>query len=188
MIKKVSKWILVIIAVLVAVFFAIDSVLNGISYKETLKTQYHKAGENQIVETPQFKIETPKMWIHISHGTGIEGGIHGCFLTGKGIVDYEYTFFANSFKVDSINVFKSDSLQLGRFEVFLGTNEINETGIHIPVQHEMELPFSLFMSHGCTENITDLKNGIKTMTFKEYYKPKWEENMRKVRNKTKSIK
>ena len=185
--KKVVKWILIIIAILVVAHFAIDFILNGISYKETLKIKYHKTDKNQIIETPQFKIETPKKWIHISHGFGIEGGVHGCFLTGNGNVDYEYTFFANDFKIDSIFVFTRDSLQAGRFKIFWGTNEKNETGIYIPLQHEMELPFSFYMSQGCTENMADLKNAIRTMEFKEFYKPRWEENMRRAKNSTQNF-
>lgn len=153
--------------------FIIDYYCHGIDYKETLRTKYHNTDNGQIIETTHFKILTPKNWIHIFQGYGHEGDAGGFFITGKGKINYEYGIFANPFEVDSISVFQQDSMTLNRFTIFIGKNEIDEYGIHIPRQHEMELPFSFYMSKSCNENFEKLNIGIKNMEFKKFYNIEW---------------
>jgi len=142
---------------------------GGIDYKETFRTKYHDENQKQIIETSHFRILTPNNWIHIFNGYDEEGGAGGCFLTKHGLLHYEYTFFSNPFEFDSIFVFETDSMTLNRFKIFVGKNESDEYGIHIPKQREMELPFSFYISKPCRENYEELKEGIENMEFKKYF-------------------
>ena len=173
--KRTTKWIIIIIALFVIAHFGIDYYFHGIDYKETFRTKYHTTDSGQIIETSHFKIPTPKNWIHIFQGYGHEGDAGGCFITGHGIINYEYGIFANPFDVDSVFVFQKDSMTLNRFLIFIGKNEIDEYGIHIPRQHEMQLPFSFFMSKSCQENFGELTTGIKNMEFKDFYNIEWKD-------------
>ena len=171
--KRTIKWIIIIVALFIIAHFIIDYYFQGIDYRETFRTKYHTADSGQIIETSHFKIQTPINWIHIFQGYGHEGDAGGFFITKHGTINYEYGIFANPFEVDSILVFQKDSMTLNRFTIFIGKNKCNESGIHIPRQHEMELPFSFYMSKSCTENFVDLTNGIKKMEFKKFYNNKW---------------
>ncbi len=173
--KRILKWIILIIAFFIIAHFTIDIYFQGINYKETIKTKYHTEGNYQIIETSHFKIMTPKNWIHVFQGYGEEANACGVFLTGKGKIEYDYGFFTDSFEVDSIFVFNQDSMTLNRFMIFIGENENNEIGIHIPRQHEMEFSFSFFMSKACKENFKELTTGIKSLEFKKFYNIEWTE-------------
>lgn len=170
--RRGIKWIIIIVALFIIAHFSIDYYFQGIDYKETFRTKYHTTENVQIIETSHFKIMTPKNWIHIFHGYGFEGGAGGCFITRHGLIEYEYAIFANPFEVDSLYVFQQDSMTLNRFIIFIGKNEI---GIYIPRQHEMEFPFSFFMSKACKENFEDLTVGIKNLEFKKFYNIEWKE-------------
>jgi len=171
--KRSIKWIILILALFIIAHFFVFFYFQGINYKETFSTKYHSLDNSQIIETSHFKILTPKNWIHIFRGYGNEGGAGGCFITGNGIINYEYGLFANPFKVDSIFVFQQDTMIINRFTIFIGKNEINEYGIHIPRQYEMEFPFSFYMSKSNTNNFENLSNGIKNMEFKKFYNFEW---------------
>jgi len=173
--KKLIKWLIAIIAFFMIAHFIIDFYFQGIDYKETFRTQYHTTDSNQIIETSHFKILTPKNWIHIFHGYGYEANACGCFITGQGRIEYDYGFLTDSFEVDSISVFKQDSMTLNRFKIFIGENENDEIGIHIPRQHEMEFSFSFFMSKACKDNFEELTTGIKSLEFKKFYNIEWTE-------------
>ena len=171
--KRAIRWTILTVALFIIAHFIIDYYFKGIDYRETFRTKYHTTDSVQIIETSHFKILTPKDWIHIFQGYGHEGDAGGCFITEHGIINYEYGIFANPFEMDSILVFKQDSMTLNRFTIFIGKNEINESGIHIPRQHEMEFPFSFYMSKSCTENFEKLTNGVKNMEFKKFYNIEW---------------
>jgi len=148
--------------------------ISGLDYSETLSTDYIRHETTKTISTSHFKIETPKSWIHIFHCYGEEGEAVGSFITKSGLIRYEYGMFSNPFEVDSIFVFSRDSITANRFKVYLGFNNDNETGIYIPRQHEMEWPFSFFMSESCTDNKAELIKGIKRMEFKKFYNITWE--------------
>ena len=173
MMKRYQKLIFILLTLLFVFYVLPELIFGGIDYSETFATKYESNGNTKTIITSHFEIETPKNWIHVFHGYGNEGDAGGCFFTGSGIINYEYGFFANPFEVDSISVFQQDSMTLSRFTVFIGKNEINESGIHIPKQHEMELPSSFYMSKSCTENFVELTNGIRNMEFKKFYNIEW---------------
>ena len=173
--KKTIKWIIIVFAFFLIAHFIIDYIFQGINYKETIQTKYHSANKNQLIETNHFKILTPKNWIHVFQGYGYEGNASGCFITRQGIIDYDYGFFSNSYEVDSILVFQQDSMTLNRFTIYIGKNENNEIGIHIPRQHEMEFSFDFLMSKVCKENFEELTIGIKNLEFKKFYNIEWTE-------------
>ena len=167
--KKYLKWVILITLIILGVHIVLNFIFGSIDYKGTLSTKYIKNDSTQTIITKHFEIETPKNWIHIFQGYGSEATAGGMFLTKSGMIEYEYGPFSNPFEIDSIFVFSRDSLIAGRFVVYIGRNENNETGIYIPRQHEMELPFSFYMSKACTDNLNDILAGIKSMKFKQLY-------------------
>ena len=58
---------------------------------------------------------------------------------------------------------------MNRFIIYVGKNDNNESGVCIPRQHEMEYSFSIFMSQACSDNLSDIVEGIKQMRFKKFY-------------------
>ncbi|TKG88267.1 hypothetical protein EYV94_27415 [Puteibacter caeruleilacunae] len=167
--KRLIKWILITAVFVLTTHIGLQFYFGRIDYKETLRTEYHPIDSVQIIETNHFKIMTPKNWIHIFQGYGAELDAAGCFITGNGRIHYEYGMFSNEFTFDSIFVFQQDSLTLNRFTIFIGKNESNEYGIHIPRQHEMQFPFSFYMSEACRVNFTELSNSIRNLEFKKAY-------------------
>lgn len=173
--KKITKYLLLSLFIIVSIHFLLSFYIGGINYKETLKTKYHLLDNKQIIETSHFKIETPKNWIHIFNGYGEEADASGVFITRNGLVSYEYGMFSNSFRIDSIFFFSRDSLIANRFHIYLGYNKTKtEAGIYIPLQHEMEWSFSFFMSKACFKNKDELIKGIQKMEFKKFYNINWE--------------
>ena len=157
-----------ILGVLLISFLFLIFFSNEINLKGTLSTEYIKTNDpnSQIIETDFFEIETPKNWIHIFGGYGMEGEPYGRFMTGKGMIYYEYGFFAPDYNEDcDIYHYKVDKKQIGRFQVNVARNNENETGIAIPRQNEMNRMLTFYMSESVTNNYQDLKRGIETLKF-----------------------
>lgn len=174
--KKVVKWIIIALFLLTLLHLLINQCYGPISYIDTLSTEYEKKDNTQIVKTRHFEIETPTDWIHIFNGYGIEGQAIGSFWTKAGIFTYEYGMFANPFCIDSISTFKRDSVVANRFLIYIGKNNYDEVGIHIPRQHEMEWEFSIFMNRACAENLDDIIYGVRNLKFKKFYNMDWKES------------
>jgi hypothetical protein len=160
--------ILLVIHIVIYIFF------GNINYIGTIKTKYEKTDSGHKIITQQFEIETPKDWFHVFGGYGIEAESYGYFLTKNGILNYEYGLFATNLWIDSITVFSIDSIQVGRFIVFIEKDTTNQCGIHIPIQYEMEMPFTFFMGKACTDNFDNIIKSINTMKFKKFYNIEWE--------------
>jgi len=168
--KKWIKWIIALTLIAVSAHIILYLIWGPIDYTGTLSTQYKQSDTCQTIITKHFEIETPKDWIHIFHGYGIEGEAWGSFLTKSGNLEYEYGMFSNPFRMDSVFTFSRDSLDVDRFTIYIGENENgNEIGIYIPRQHEMEWPFSFSMNKACSENLDAIISGVKNMRFKRYY-------------------
>ncbi len=168
--KKVRRSVLWFSIIVVFIYLLPKLVFEeGFNYRETLSTKYIAEDTTKIISTQHFIIETPKDWFHIFHCYGEEGEAVGSFITKYGLLKYEYGMFSSTYNIDSIFVFKRDSLIVNRFEIFIGHNNTNEIGIYIPKQHEMEWPFSFFMSQPCKDNKADIIEGIKHMKFKKFY-------------------
>lgn len=168
--KKIFKFIILPIIVLLMIYSVLYFYLGGINYKETINTKYYFKDNNHIIETSHFKIQTPKNWIHVFIGYGYEADAEGVFITKNGIIRYEYGYLSNTFRVDSVFVFYGDSLTANKYQIYFGFNENkSEMGIHIPCQNNMEWPFSFYMSEACLKNKEDIIKGIKTMEFKKFY-------------------
>lgn len=148
---------------------------GGIDYKGTFSTKYESKGNAKKIITQHFEIVLPKRWFHLFRGYGEEGEAIGTFLTKSGKLEYEYGIFSNPFEIDSIFVFSRDSIIANRFIVYIGKNENNESGIYIPRQHEMEFPFSIFMSSFCSNHLNEIVEGIKQMEFRKISNIEWVE-------------
>lgn len=172
--RNARKKIIWILSIALTIYLAPKLIfISGVDYGETFSTNYSRNDSNKIISTSHFQIVTPKNWIHIFHCYGEEGEAVGSFITGTGLIRYEYGMFSNPFEIDSIFVFSNDTLTANRFWINIGYNDEGETGIHIPRQEEMEWPFSFFMSKSCTDNVDEIINGIRQMEFKKFYNITW---------------
>ncbi|MEP2447111.1 MAG: hypothetical protein ABJI69_07780 [Balneola sp.] len=144
--------------VLVALFFfvlASLAFLFGFDQKGTFSTKYESIPDSnsQIIETDYFLIHTPDNWIHILHGHGDEGDPYGIFITGKGIISYEYGLFGPLYeKDDQIYEYEVEKEFFGRFTVNIATNQKNETGIAIPAQFEMSRHMTFYLGKSVSKN------------------------------------
>ncbi|MET4084230.1 hypothetical protein ABIB40_004204 [Pedobacter sp. UYP30] len=141
-----------------------------VNLTETNKTKYFSANEEneQIIETDFFRIKTPKSWVHISSGFGVEGDPYGYFLTKNGIVFYEYGFFAPGYQQDNkIDRYKVERRTIGRLRVNIAINQNKETGIAILPQYEMNRTMTFYMGMPTTANLNELLEGIKGVKFKK---------------------
>ncbi len=159
------KSISILTIILLLIFILGITLFTRIDIAETFETNYIKKSDSHLIVTKDFKIQTPKSWIHISQGYGEEGESIGLFLTPNGKLNYEYGMFANTFGVDSIFVISIDSLRAGKYVIRIARNEKNETGITFFNEDTMKWPFSFFMSKSCTKNLTQLVSGVEQMTF-----------------------
>ncbi|MCC5916865.1 MAG: hypothetical protein JJU02_06000 [Cryomorphaceae bacterium] len=166
--KKILKTITAIL-ILLLLFIGLKVILE-VDYEETIKTKYSKTDNRniQIIETDFFKIKTPKNWIHISSGFGIEGDPYGYFWTKEGRIHYEYGFFGPSYKIDNeIYKYGVEKRKIGRFEVNIATNNKNETGIAILPQLEMNRTMTFYMDESVTANLDALLEALEEIEFKK---------------------
>lgn len=166
--KRTKRNRIIIFASVLILILLISFFSNEINLKGTLSTEYIQISDSdsQIIKTDFFEIETPKNWIHIFGGYGIEGEPYGRFMTGKGMISYEYGLFAPDYNEDSdVDQYKVDRIQFGRFQVNVARNNENETGIAIPRQNEMQRMLTFYLSESVTNNYQELKSGIETLKF-----------------------
>ena len=173
--RKYLKCGIISLLILFLLHIGLVFFFGGVNYKGTFLTKYEDKGDFKKITTQHFEIVLPKGWFHVFGGYGFEGDAFGTFLNKSGRFEYEYGIFANPFNIDSIFVFSRDSVIANRFTIYIGKNDNNESGIYIPRQHEMELPFSVFMSQGCTNNMNTIIEGIKQMEFKKIHNFEWVE-------------
>lgn len=169
---KQRKWIKYIL--LAGLFVLVGYVLilfqyGSIDFKGTLSTKYHKIenSSDQIIETDFFKLKAPNNWTHLFGGYGTEGDPFGTFQTSKGVIHYEYGHWAPNYNEDNdIYGYKVEKKIINRFQINIAKNKDGETGICIPMQHEMKSSFTLYLDKSVSSNFDELLNGIKELEFK----------------------
>ena len=170
--KQPYKRVLIIGSAILFIFILLVGLktIIGIDFKETNKTKYLNSNEKnkQIIETTFFTIKTPKNWIHISSGFGVEGDPYGFFWTKEGRIHYEYGIFGPGYEIDDeIYKYKVEKKKIGRLEINIATNESNETGIAILPQFEMNRTMTFYMDKSITANLDDLLDGLEEIRFKK---------------------
>lgn len=161
---------MIVLGVLVTlVFFVFLALVFGFDPKGTFSTQYESipGSEIQIIETDYFLIQTPENWIHVFQGHGTEGDPYGLFLTGKGIISYEYGWFGPIYETDShAYEYTVEKELFGRFAVNIAKNNEGDIGIAIPTQHEMSRDMTFYLDKSVSNNYEELVFAIEHLKFK----------------------
>lgn len=165
--KKIIKYLLLIIGFVILVYFVFSWSVGGIDIRKTLTTKYVevKNSNMQIVSTSFFDIETPNNWIHISNGYGIEGNPYGFFMTSNEFVYYEVGLLSASFKLDSVYVFDEKIDTINNIVIYTAINEnADEYGLSFyGINDGQKVVFP--MSKSVKEHYPKIKEGFAKFKF-----------------------
>lgn len=133
-----------------------------------MRTKYDKIENSnyKIIKTDFFYIGAPKLWIHIFGGHGVEGHPYGSFQTLKGVINYEYGYFAPDYNEDDdIYNYTVEKRQINNYLVNIATDDKGETGICIPAQGNMDFQLTFYMDKSVTRNKKEILKGIEFIDF-----------------------
>lgn len=165
--KKMIKYFLLIISLVILVCFVFSWSVGGIDIVKTMTTKYVKIknSDMQIVSTSFFDIETPNSWIHISNGYGMEGNPYGFFITSNEFVYYEVGLLSTTFKLDSVYVFDEKIDTINNIVIHTAISEnADEYGISFyGINDGQKVGFP--MSKSIKEHYSKIKEGFVKFKF-----------------------
>lgn len=157
--RKIIKYSLILSVFCIFIYMLIYNTIGIIDISGTLSAKYTEINDSQqIIETSNFIILTPKNWIHIEEANEMDSYC-AFFWTGSDFVEYEIgaggfydcEYHGYLCKIDTIN---GRIIQVVR----------NENKIGIAIANPISLTFGV--SKSVKSNYNDLLTGIETMKFK----------------------